>query len=761
MLQNLPSMADNQNTLPAESGLAESITEAFGIIRRQLLVIIFFALIGITCGIIYLRITPPNYTAQAEILFDRSNRPIVQQQSLFEDAPFDLSFFESQIQILQSERIALSVIKKLDLMKDPEFAGSDGGLFGSIADYFSRLFRPEFPKSESEFEQQAVSVFLQKIEAKRIGTTFFIEISFRSNNPNRAAQIANAVADVYIADQMESKYETTRRANEWLRGRLNDLRRQASADEQAVNSYKTDNKIVNAGGTLIGEQTLTELNSALVSARAKTSEALARLDRIEAILRMDSPDAPVDATVSDAVSSPIITKLRQEYLALVNSEAEYSARYGKNHESVINLRNKIRDTLTSIASELRRLAETSKSEYLIAKKRQDDIERELASSVSQSQATNRARVTLRDLESAAESSRSLHNLFQQRFLESTQQQAQLFNEVRVIEPATVATQKRSPKPIIILALSALGGMILGGGLGLLREVMDRVFRTRKQVEEILHVPCVAMVPLQKEDPKQKHTSSDQESHTMPIGLRTITYRSTVLRAVLNPPLSYFTEAIRSIKVAADLIRKKRADTTIGITSALPNEGKSTIAVAFAQLVAQVGRRVIVVDCDLHNPSLSRTLAPTATIGIIEVLSGECSICEAIWTDPATKMAFLPAVINAQLIDTSEILASALTSKLFDQLRQSYDYVVIDLPPIIPAVDVRATAHLMDLYFLIVEWGRTRIDVVQHALNTANGVYDNLAGVVLNKTNMDYIGRYDEHIYYYNNYYNNYHKKNMD
>ena len=254
------------------------------------------------------------------------------------------------------------------------------------------------------------------------------------------------------------------------------MRRQASADEEAVNSYKTTNKIVNAGGTLIGEQALTELNSALVIARAKTSEALARLDRIEAVLRMDSPDASVDATVSDALSSPIITKLRQEYLALVNTEAEYSARYGKNHLAVVNLRNKIRNTLTSISSELRRLAETSKSEYLIAKKRQDDIERELASSVSQSQSTNRAQVTLRDLESAAQSSRSLHNLFQQRFLESTQQQSSLFNEVRLIEPATVANLKKSPKTIMILAMSVLGGMIFGGGLGLFREAMDRVFR---------------------------------------------------------------------------------------------------------------------------------------------------------------------------------------------------------------------------------------------------------------------------------------------
>src|SRR5262249_39425824 len=155
-----------------------------------------------------LRITPPTYTAQAEILFDRSNRPSLQPQSILMDAPFDTSFFESQIKILQSEGIALSVIRKLNLIKDPEFVGSGRGL----DDFFLR-FRSEQPKSESELEKQAVGVFLQKIQSKRIGIAFIIEISFRSNNPERAAQIANAVAEAYISNQMESKYETARQVN--------------------------------------------------------------------------------------------------------------------------------------------------------------------------------------------------------------------------------------------------------------------------------------------------------------------------------------------------------------------------------------------------------------------------------------------------------------------------------------------------------------------------------------------------------------------
>src|ERR1700730_9623377 len=254
-VQNLSSMASSPHALPAEAGVGELITAAFGTIRRQFLLIMSFALIGTICGIIYLRIAPPVYIAQVEILFDRSKTPSVQQQPIFSDAPFDASYFESQIKVLQSEGIALSVIRKLHLIEDSEFVGSSSGPI--------HFFSPELSKSESDFEQQALGVFLKKIEAKRIGITFVIEVSFRSSHPNRAAQIANAVADAYIADQMESKYEANRRANDWLRNRLEDLRRQTSADEQAVNSYKIENKMVNAGGSLISDQALVDLNRQL------------------------------------------------------------------------------------------------------------------------------------------------------------------------------------------------------------------------------------------------------------------------------------------------------------------------------------------------------------------------------------------------------------------------------------------------------------------------------------------------------------------
>jgi succinoglycan biosynthesis transport protein ExoP len=235
--------------------------------------------------------------------------------------------------------------------------------------------------------------------------------------------------------------------------------------------------------------------------------------------------------------------------------------------------------------------------------------------------------------------------------------------------------------------------------------------------------------------------------------RIISTASTPHWAVVNMPLSRFAEAIRSVKLGIELRAMQSSNKVIGITSSLPHEGKSTIAASLAQLIAEAGKSVILIDCDLRNPSLSNALTPNATTGLLEVISGGQQIDETIWKEPKTNMVFLPSVKRLPLLHSSEILMTEQMRKLFERLRSNYDYVIVDLPPLSPIVDVRATAPLVDCFVLIVEWAKTKIDVVQHALHTAPNVYENLAGVVLNKTDIKSLARYD---YYTSDYYNDDH-----
>jgi succinoglycan biosynthesis transport protein ExoP len=296
--------------------------------------------------------------------------------------------------------------------------------------------------------------------------------------------------------------------------------------------------------------------------------------------------------------------------------------------------------------------------------------------------------------------------------------------------------------------------MLSFGFAMFREFSDKVFRTSRQVEELLGTNCLAVLPVLKSSaPAQKLDIRERQE---PAGPRTILRKDKLLWYVVDSPFSRFTEAVRSLKVAVDLNGTLKENKIIGVTSSLPNEGKSTVAANFAQLIAHAGARVLLIDLDLRNPSLSRSLAPEAR-GMVDVISGKAALGDLLWLDRSTNLSFLPSGATPKLLHTNEIVASTAVKKLFENLRQAYDYIVVDLPPLAPVVDVRATTAIIDSYIYVVEWGRTKIDVVEHNLAGAAGVYDRLLGVVLNKADTTVLGRYEGYHgnYYYNRYYARY------
>ena len=667
----------------------QSPSELFGIlvgfIRRQWLVALSVVPLTIALAAVYLFTTPPMYKGQARILIDTDRVQVLQRTVLGED-PINYAVMDTQLEILKSKNFALSVIKSLGLTKDPEFVGSSSGLLGSIQNLLSRPLasvKLAFASNQSESDfatQHAVDVFENRLTVSRVGASYVIEIEFRSTDRDRAAKITNAVADEFIADQLEAKYQTIRRATAWLQDRLTELRGQAAAAERAVVEYKTRNNIVDTGGRLINEQQLAELNTALVKARADTQEAEARLNRISQIA---GTDLDPTETVTDTLRNPIITTLRQQYLALAQREAIYSNRYGKDHLSAVNLRNQMREIRHSIADELKQIIEAYKSEYSIAKAREQSLQSSLAASVAGSQTTNKAQVELRQLESAAQTYRALYDGFQQRYMDAVQQQSSPMTEARVISRATRPSTKTSPKSFLVLGVATMGGLALGIALGILREISDRVFRTSGQVETELKTECLALVPRTK--PSDKVRSVGIGTSAGVSSSRVVALGAGVSREVIDLPLARFAELIRAVKVGMDLSGMDKPARVIGVTSSLPNEGKSTVATALAQLSAHSGARVILVDCDLRKPSLSKELAPNATAGLIEVVTGSASLEEVIWTDPSTKLSFLPVVARSRLTHTHEILASNALRRLFDQLHDRYDYIIVDLSPLAPVV----------------------------------------------------------------------------
>src|SRR3984885_332558 len=760
---------------PEFSSPAELLDSFVHFLRQQYLVILFATLLTISLGGAYLIVARPSYTAVATMLFDPHKTQFLRQQPSDSDEPVDSASVESQVRVLQSDNVALAVIKKLQLTEDAEF--------------FS-------PKTEdpSAYERMrsALTAFKSRLTVKRDGLSYVIEVSFRSFDPEKAEQIANATVDAYLVDGLDAKYQATLRASTWLEGRIRELRDQASGAEQAVVDYEQANNIVDTDEGRDGkeaktasEQRVAELNTQMLVARAQVAEARAKVDRIQTVLTSNSAGA-VDATVADTLKNDVVTRLRSQYLDLASKAQDWASRYGKDHLAVVNLRNQMAEINAAILDEIKQIAGTYQSDFEVAKKHADEVQKAYDAAVLQMQENDQAKVVLNDLKSKAKTYRELYENFLQRYMESVQQQSFPVTEARLISPALKPLEKSNPKTLLTLAIAACAGIILGFAIGIFRDLWDRVFRTSEQAEKLLHVPCIALIPALKEaapappwpvkwnrqldsllDGKARsgsratiepipgtevsdaastesgpaalsspelsgprHTESEpaalsslelsSSAHTesepvawsieslswpftgseaLPlvsakvsspplteelngsspntfklsnigeeeggiastkeVASRILTHDDNVLWGPVDAPFSRFAESLRVLKVAIDLSELVRSNKVIGFTSSLPNEGKSTLAAAAALLIAQTGARTILVDCDLRNPSLTHTLAPSAQAGLVEVISDKAPIEDVLWqSDPKTNLSFLPAVMKSRVAHTNEINAHA-------------------------------------------------------------------------------------------------------
>ena len=384
---------------PQFSSPAEILDSLVHFLRQQYLTILSALVISAAIGGAYLFFTPASYTAVATMLIDSRKSQFLQQQPSANDLELQfLATVESQLRVLKSDNVALAVIRNLNLNTDPEFVGS--------------------AKVGSEYDamRRALAAFKSRLNVSRDGLSYVIPVTFRAYDPEKAAKIANAVVDAYITDQLDAKYQSTLRASTWLQDRIRELRDQATAGEQAVVDYQRDHNIniVDSAGKSTSEQRLAELNSQLLIARSQTAESRARLDRIQAVLSSDSVGA-VDATVADTLKNEVVTKLRSQYLDLASKQADWAVRYGADHLAVVNLRNQMAEIRAAIVDELRRIAETYKSDYEIAKQHADETQKEYDGAVAQAQRNNQDQVVLSDLQSKSKTYRALYENFLQRY----------------------------------------------------------------------------------------------------------------------------------------------------------------------------------------------------------------------------------------------------------------------------------------------------------------------------------------------------------
>ena len=421
---------------PASGGIIEQIALGLRFLRRRYRGIIVCFLLCLPFGGLYYWLAPRSFTASASMLMETQKSPF--PEMLLGRVEHDTAWVDSQIGILKSQNVAAYVAKQLRLADDPLFVSSAPNLIEKL---LARIGLIDLePQTEAQRIGAAVVAVMAGLDIRRQGQGYLLNINFRGPTPELAAKVANAMVDGYIYEQLNAKYQANRRAGDWLQERLQALREQSATAERAVVEFKAKNNIVAAGGGLMNEQQLTDISGQLAKARAQASDVQIRLRRIEVVrqaYRDDHTPGSADETVTEEMNNPIISSLRGRYLELMNRAAEWSAKYGEKHNAVVNARSQLRALRSSIRNELERIEETYKSELEIAQKRQTDLEKGLASLISQSTETNQAQVTLFSLDAAAKSYRKLYDSFLQRHAETVQQQSLPMTDARLLTPAAI------------------------------------------------------------------------------------------------------------------------------------------------------------------------------------------------------------------------------------------------------------------------------------------------------------------------------------
>ena len=725
----------SDSSFASSKGPAIGIPDILGTLRRRWRFLIVGCLIGLTLALAYIALATRLYTSTASILSDTRMNQNLQTQKIVESTPIDSSIVNSQVKIFSSESIILPVIKSMNLAHDSEFVGPPDALGAQILWQITKLINRVTQSlglkddrtidAEAFLERTAVETFLKRLTTRREELSYVVDVSFASEDPNKAARIANAVADAYITADLAARTQSTKMASQWLQDRLIELKVQATDADRVLQNYKSTNNIVDTGRGLLNQQQLSDLNTQLISARTEIAEAKARLGRIRQI----GSDGIPDATVTDALNNSVITRLRAQYLDLAARAADLASRLGQGHITVVRLHEQMDELRKSIRNEEQRIADAYASDYEIAKAREKSLTDSMYQLVGEAGASSQAQVMMRDLESSADTYRNLYNHFLQKFEETIQTQTIPVTDSRIVTRATPPLSKSSPKSALALAGGIVLGLFMGAGAAIAREMMLDVFRTSNEVEQTTGIRCLGILPI----------VTGNRKRTMWFGAWTKSLRTGLTEGieefVLDAPYSRFTETLRHVKVSIDAAQLVRDVKVIGVVSSVAKEGKTTVAANLGALVVASSRaHTLIIDGDFHQRSLTRMLAPHAREGLIEALGDPSRLATLVYHRQRSQLDVLPCVLEKRIPNAAELLASPQMEKLLIAARDAYDYIIIELAPIVPLVDVKKIERFIDSFVFVVEWGRSERSLVLEALSNTEIIRDRLTGIVLNKAN---------------------------
>ncbi|MFI5089777.1 MAG: GumC family protein [Terriglobales bacterium] len=635
---------------------------------------------------------------------------------------------DTQAKILESDGIALQVIKNLRLDQDPRFTGAP-------VKAASRAIPLGSAGLTVAQENGLLGGFHGGLTVKVIPRTQIVELHFLSTNPNLSAQVVNELAHAYIEQNYQAKFEATDTASRWLSGKLSDLQLNVETSQQRLVDYQKEHGIVGVDEKQnIITTKLDQLNKELTTAEMERIEK-------ESLYRMSLEGKPEMLPRGTSLNETAIDSLKSQAGILESQLAAMSTQFGANYPKVKELDSQLKTVRETLKKELASGAERYKATYLAAFEREKLLRDAFENQKQEANQLNESAIQYNLLRRDYESNRQLYDGLLQKLKEAGVAAGLRSSNVQIIDQARVPmgpSQPNIPRNITTGFFLSLAG---GIGLAFLLEMLDNSVRSPDQVELVAGLPTLGMIP------SSVRMSSSRGLALKPLraGSQIMPHQESVETISYLRPQSQSAEAYRTLRTSILLSSWGAPPKVLLVTSPLAQEGKTTTSVNTAIVLAQRGARVLLVDADLRRPSIHKAFGVPQRPGLSEYLTGNISEC------PITPWAQLP---NLHVLPSggspphpAELLGSALMNNILAEWRKQFDHIVIDTPPALSVTDAVLLSVQADSVILVIRSGQTTKQALRRARQLLAYVNSKIIGVVVNAMDLN-----ASDYYYYYGYY---------
>jgi capsular exopolysaccharide synthesis family protein len=706
--------------LPAEEPREERIelVEYWrAILHRKWSIIGLAIAIAVLASVIVSTIKPV-YRATATVLLETGKTKVVSVEEVYGGLSSNREFYQTQAEIIKSRDLARKVVARLKLAKDPEFDPRQrepaiwqrwakslgvGGAEGQLQ------------VSDEAAETSAVGQVAGRTSVEVVRGSQLLRIGFEATNPELAARIANGFADIFIESDLESRYQVTQKAADWLNGRIAGLRQKLGDSEKALQEYREREKIVDAKGLAMSgaSSQLGDLQKNLSESRQRRAEIENAYNQVRAI-RSGAAAANFES-IPAVIKSPLFSDAKKLELEAEKKVSELSQRYGREHPRMVQADAELKTARENTRKQAETIVAGLSKEYEVAKANEAGIERALAEARDQVQNINRKEYQLSILEREVASNRQLYDMFIGRSKETSATNDLQTAIGRVVDRALTPGAPIRPNKNMVVMVAFLGGLLFAIVCALLLERLDNTVKTSEDVETKLRVAVLTTVPL---------ISGRKEAAKL---------------AYLADPKSVFSEAIRTARTGVLLSSIDTEHKVLVITSSVPNEGKTTFAMSLAFAHAQT-KRVLLIDADMRRPTIAKTMGiDKNVVGLSDFISGAAQVSQVIHSIEGTTAKLLPAGHTPP--NPLELLLSPKFSQALARLKELFDVIILDSPPVQLVSDAMIVARHATGVIYVVKADDTPYPLARIGLKKIRMTGTPIIGVALNQLDFKKADRY--------------------